>query len=188
MNTFVCADLHLGHKGIVNFLREDGVTKERPFDTVEEMNETIIHNWNAVVGVKDMVFVLGDAVINRSALPLLGRLQGRKQLVMGNHDSFRTAEYLQYFENVRGSWAIDNFLMTHIPVHESELGSRWKGNLHGHLHSKRVSKGVKITCSRENGIVKTEVIDHRYLCVSLEHTNYKPILWEEVMKRFQEQQ
>lgn len=181
MNTFLTSDLHLGHRGIINFLRADGVTKERPFISVEEMNETIIDNWNKVVGTKDMVVVLGDAVINRSALPLLGRLQGRKQLVLGNHDLHRTAEYLQYFENVRGSWFMDGFVLSHIPIHVDSL-ERWRGCIHGHLHSNRVMRDVQI------GRLIIPTIDTRYLSVCVEHTDYTPITLDEVNKRFTEQQ
>ena len=182
MNVFVCADLHLSHKGIVKFLRDDG-SKERPFNTTQEMDEVIISNWNKVVKPNDMVFVLGDAVINRSALPLLGRLQGRKQLCLGNHDCFRTEEYLQYFENVRGSWSLDNFILTHIPVHPSEIG-RWIGNIHGHLHSKR----VMLSCGYDWSDEEVFIQDKHYLCVSMEHINYTPISWEDCKKRFEEQQ
>lgn len=101
MTTFVCADMHLGHRGITQLLRQDG-TKERPWGNVEEMNEALIANWNSVVRPKDTVIVLGDFVINRSALPLADRLNGTKELVMGNHDTMRAEEYLVYFKKLHG--------------------------------------------------------------------------------------
>ncbi len=45
------------------------------------MDEAIISNWNSVVSPKDKVYVLGDVVINRSAMPLLGRLKVAKYLL-----------------------------------------------------------------------------------------------------------
>ena len=46
---FYTADLHLSHEAIIRYCG-------RPFETVEEMNETIVNNWNAVVSKKEEVF------------------------------------------------------------------------------------------------------------------------------------
>lgn len=181
-NTFIAADLHLSHQGIVKFLCEDGITKERPWDNIHDMNEAIIHNWNSIITPRDRVLVLGDAVINRSALPQIGRLNGQKELVMGNHDVFRTEEYMEYFHKVHGSLKIDDIIFTHIPVHPSELGSRWKVNCHGHLHSKVVMREWN-----HYDDVWYEP-DERYICCSLEHINYTPISLEDLKIRIKEQQ
>lgn len=164
METFVCADTHLGHKGIVTFLREDG-EKERPWDNVDEMNEAIISNWNKTVGTKDKVIVLGDFVINRSILSIADRLNGVKELVMGNHDTMRASEYLVYFKEVCGVKVKDDLVMSHIPLHPSCVIPRYKGNVHGHLHSKSLN-------------------DKNYFCVSMEQIGYTPISWEHVVDYF----
>jgi len=174
MNIFLIADLHLSHKGIVKFLREDGVTKERPFETTEHMDAAIISNWNNVVKEGDKVYVLGDVVINRKAMPLLGKLNGTKVLIAGNHDTMRTTEYLEYFKEVRGSGVLANMLLTHIPVHPDSL-ERWEGSFHGHLHSKRVR-------------LPDGSIDPRYLCLSAEHVNYTPISLEDALLKWEAQQ
>lgn len=162
---FLCADTHFGHKGICEFLRANG-EKERPWDNVEEMDEALIKNWNSVVTPKDKVYHLGDVVINRRALKTLERLNGEKVLIKGNHDLFRVDEYLQYFKDIRGSHKLDNYILTHIPIHPDSL-ARWaNGNIHGHLHSNRV--------------MKDGCIDTRYYCVSVEHINYTPVSFEEV--------
>lgn len=183
MNTFVLSDTHFSHRGIVQFLRADGVTKERPWDNIEEMDEALVSNWNSVVKEKDKVIHLGDVVINRSALPILARLNGIKELVKGNHDVFRLEEYAQYFKNIHGCRSFDGFILTHIPVHEASI-ERWKGCIHGHLHSNRVTKEKYNSWTGEY----EQVINPRYLCVSMEHINYTPIAWEDVKKRFEEQQ
>lgn len=79
--SFFTADLHIGHQNVIKYCN-------RPFGSVEEMNETIIDNWNAVVGPDDTVMVLGDVCMGKIAetLPLCELLQGRKILVLGNHD------------------------------------------------------------------------------------------------------
>lgn len=180
MNTFLVSDTHWGHQGMVKFLRADG-TKLRPWDTTEEMDEAMIANWNRVVSPKDKVYHLGDVVINRRALKTLERLNGDKVLIKGNHDIFRLEEYTPYFRDIRGFGAFDGFALTHIPIHPDSL-ERWKGNIHGHLHANRVMK--EYTAHLD----VWEDIDPQYLCVSMEHIDYTPISWDEVKKRFEEQQ
>ena len=177
MTTFVCADMHLGHRGITKFLRPDG-SKERPWDDVEEMNEALIANWNSVVRPKDTVIVLGDFVINRSALPLAARLNGTKELVMGNHDTMRAEEYLVYFNKLHGVKVFDDYVMSHIPLHPASVTPRYKGNLHGHLHNGYVSREYN-----NHGNYWIEP-DNRYVCVSMEHINYTPVAWEEIKLKF----
>lgn len=79
--TWFTADLHLGHERIIEL-------SGRPFGSVEEMNEEIIDRYNSVVGKNDVVWMLGDVAMGqiRDTLPLLGKLNGRKYLVAGNHD------------------------------------------------------------------------------------------------------
>ena len=72
--TFLVSDTHFGHLGVCRFMREDGVTKLRPWDTAEAMDEEMIRRWNSVVRPSDKVYHLGDVVINRRALPTLARL------------------------------------------------------------------------------------------------------------------
>ena len=77
---FYISDLHLGHKNILAF-------DNRPFFSLEEMTETIISNWNSVVGKNDSVYVLGDMFWNNAEIPIvLPRLNGFKYLIKGNHD------------------------------------------------------------------------------------------------------
>lgn len=170
-NIFLISDTHFGHAGMTKFLRSDG-TKLRPWDTTEEMDEAMVANWNSVVGVKDKVYHLGDVVINRKALSTLGRLNGEKVLVKGNHDIFNLRDYTPYFKDIRGTHKLDDMLLSHIPIHPESL-TRYGGNIHGHLHSDCVM--VSIANNRSKN-----VIDTRYLCVSVEQINYTPIAFEEV--------
>jgi calcineurin-like phosphoesterase family protein len=60
---------------------------DRPYSSVEEMNEALIYNWNSRVQPGDSVTVLGDFSLSASAVPdYLNRLNGSKRLVVGNHD------------------------------------------------------------------------------------------------------
>lgn len=175
-NRWWIADLHLGHeKCCTEFKRPDG-SPLRPFANADEMNEALVSRWNARVGDNDRVYVLGDVVINRRFIPQLARLKGKLTLVRGNHDIFDIHEYLKYFDEVHGCLVFDGFIATHVPVHPDSL-ARFKANVHGHLHCHRVMK-------KDHG---RDVIDPRYYCVSVEHTDYAPLAHDELIQRIKEQ-
>jgi calcineurin-like phosphoesterase family protein len=174
---FLVSDTHFGHKGVCHFTREDKVTKLRPWDTPEEMDEAMVKSWNERVGPKDKVYHLGDVVINRKSLVTMSRLNGDKVLIRGNHDIFPDDEYRKYFRELRAYHVVDGMIFSHIPLHPESLG-RFGVNIHGHLHANRVMKPGSAA-----GEVVNKVIDPRYHCVCVEHTDFAPILFEDVMKR-----
>ncbi len=164
MNTFFISDTHFHHFRACEFMRGDG-QKLRPFSTVEEMNETMVANWNKVVNVKDTVYHLGDVTFG--TLDIMHRLRGTKILIRGNHDDQDTRVYFKYFKDVLSLKKFKGFVCTHVPIHPTSI-HRWRANVHGHLHDKCVG-------------------DHRYLCVSVEQTDYTPITLEEVRARLEAQ-
>ena len=166
-NIFLVSDTHFGHTGVCQFLRADGVTKLRPWDAPEEMDEAMIKAWNETVRPTDKVYHLGDVVINRKALHTLHRLNGDKVLIKGNHDIFRLEEYTPFFRDIRAYHIMNNVVFSHIPIHPDSKG-RFSGNIHGHLHSNKMD-------------------DPWYLCVCVEQTDFKPISLEDAFKRLKEQ-
>ena len=171
-SVFLVSDTHFGHLGVCKFMGPDGVTKLRPWDRPEEMDEEMVKRWNETVRPNDKVYHLGDVVINRKALKTLSRLNGDKVLIKGNHDIFRLEEYTTYFRDIRAYHVMNGCILSHIPVHESNLG-RFGTNIHGHLHAHRV---MKMDYGRE-------IVDPRYHCVCVEQTDFRPILLEDVFKR-----
>jgi calcineurin-like phosphoesterase family protein len=159
-NIFFISDTHFSHGNICKFIREDGVTKLRPWDNVDEMDEYLVEQWNATVGPQDKVYHLGDVFINRKARFIMDRLNGDKVLIKGNHDIFQLNDYLPYFRDIRSYLVRKEFIASHIPVHYDNL-HRFKFNVHGHLHEHRV-------------VDKWGKIDPRYLSVCVEHTEYRP--------------
>ena len=68
-----------------------------PFETIEEMNETIIKNWNAKVTGADTVFIVGDMFFRfKDVESILRRLNGKKHLIIGNHDGTWLNDYYAY--------------------------------------------------------------------------------------------
>jgi calcineurin-like phosphoesterase family protein len=161
-SVFIISDTHFGHEGSCQWLREDGVTKVRPFPNAQALDETLVAQWNAVVKPGDKVYHLGDVAINRRALPILQALHGKKVLIKGNHDIFKLTDYTRFFYDIRAYHFLDNrLLLSHVPVHESQL-FRFPVNVHGHLHEKRVR-------------LADGTADPRYVNVCVEHWQYRPI-------------
>ena len=78
---FFIADTHFGHKNVLKLCN-------RPFETIEQMNETFIENWNRRVTGRDSIYVIGDLFFRcEDPESILRRLHGKKHLIVGNHDS-----------------------------------------------------------------------------------------------------
>ncbi|WP_100260004.1 metallophosphoesterase family protein [Qipengyuania seohaensis] len=147
MTVFVVADLHLGDDRLCARARTQ-------FATLREMEEVIAYRWNAVVQPKDVIYVLGD-VGHLGSLAILRELSGEKHLVAGNCDRLAGLIASHLFRSVTVAKWLPGALLTHIPVHASQLRGATI-NVHGHLHSARID-------------------DPRYRCVSVEQTDYWPI-------------
>jgi calcineurin-like phosphoesterase family protein len=82
MTTHFTADQHWGHEAVIAMCK-------RPFATVEEMDQAMIANWNAVVAKNDNVWVVGDFAYRtdvKRKRAIFSQLYGSKHLVPGNHD------------------------------------------------------------------------------------------------------
>ncbi len=158
-NIFLISDTHFGHENIIKYCA-------RPFADAQEMDEVLIARWNAVVRPQDHVYHLGDVAMRRDAMDrVMPRLVGHLRLVRGNHDIFKTKDYLKYFDEIYGVRVLDNWLMSHIPVHPENLG-RFRGNLHGHIHEKAPYEGWT----------------GRYVNLSVEQINYTPVPLESIRR------
>lgn len=98
-------------------------------------------------------------------------MNGRKVLVMGNHDDGRhIKDYLRYFEYCTAMFKYKGIFLSHCPVHPQELEYRVPINIHGHLHEYNVKKDI------QKGTRKTTEgkQDKRYINVSCEQLDYIP--------------
>jgi len=135
---FFASDTHFGHANIIRFCN-------RPFGTVEEMDEALVANWNDKVGGNDTVYFLGDLFFCASAervRDILGRLKGKKHLIIGNHDSdWMTKELVErHFIKVAPFLDISDggmhLVMCHYPLMcWDRMGKAWM--IHGHIHNNR---------------------------------------------------
>lgn len=136
---WVTSDTHFNHANIIKYCN-------RPFSSVEEMNETIIKNWNKVVSEDDTVYHLGDfALGDKSLIPnILERLNGHINLIIGNHDNLNIMESFESpFRCETVSWeevikvGKKTIIMNHFPFGSlpDPLTNYPIIQLHGHVHS-----------------------------------------------------
>lgn len=171
------SDLHFGHKNIIKFCN-------RPWNSVEEMDEALIENWNSVVKENDIVFDLGDFAFatNRRWKELIQRLNGRHYLILGNHDVLRYPgdKTMELFERVEQQMivCIDNryVYLNHFPY--LCYGGSWKSleqavwQLYGHVHSGPNCSGIDA-----DRLVNT--FPYQY-DVGVDNNNYTPVNWNQI--------
>lgn len=185
-NRFVISDTHFGHTNSWEKFKLPNGDPLRPFTSTEEMDETMVERWNAVVRPQDTVYHLGDVVINKKSLHHVKRLNGKKRLVRGNHDIFKDNDYREVgFDSLYGVRVfVDKFILSHIPLHPDCITDRFKVNVHGHLHANEVTRKIATktwAVTGQHDVI--DQIDPRYLCVSVEHTDYRPLSFDEVEAR-----
>ena len=112
INTFFTSDHHFGHQNILEYLLKK---ESRPFSCLEEMHEVMIERWNSVVRCNDIVYHLGDFCFGRKNISIGGRLNGKKKLIMGNHDIYPSVDYLNYFtDKLYGIFFWQECILSHI--------------------------------------------------------------------------
>lgn len=143
----------------------------------------MVRRWNEVVRQDDKVYHLGDVVIAKRHLDTIKRLNGNKRLIRGNHDPFKTKEYIDVgFKEVYGIRVLEDMVLTHVPLHPASVTERWNVNVHGHLHANIVERWA------DNGMGSTFHADYElqpdplYMNVSVEQIDYRPIELSELRK------
>jgi len=166
------ADSHIGHRNIIKYCK-------RPFSDVGEMNETLISNWNKVVGKDDFVFHLGDFSVGGAAewTSLLDSLNGRIFLVLGNHDMNNVDQgFMRRFEDVSMQMLISigkqKVYLNHYPF--LCYGGAYRGTwqLFGHVHTSSCMLGLDSP--------RLQMLFPRQYDVGVDNNNYTPISFAEV--------
>jgi calcineurin-like phosphoesterase family protein len=138
MKTWITSDLHFGHANIKKFCPE---TRGR-FRDVEHMRETMIGEWNQLVGQDDTVYILGDVAFLPAvdAVAIMHRLNGCKILIEGNHDRklLNDPAFRDCFDQVHSYLRLTHngqlVILFHYPIAEFDQMHRGAVHLHGHLH------------------------------------------------------
>ena len=164
---FFWSDQHFNHSNIIKY-------SNRPFEDKEHMNSVMIKNYFNTVNDDDLVIWGGDVAFGsvEETRQILKSLPGKKILILGNHDfdknklTFRNYHifdnhFMSYCFSLKIENKICNILLTHYPVDNKWLPDNTL-NVHGHIH--------------------VHTADKKNINISVEHTNYKPILLDEIIK------
>ncbi len=174
---YFTSDLHFGHAGIMK-------SCGRPFESVDEMNKTLIRNWNAWVSPYDEVYILGDLTMQapNRAEEYLKQLNGRKYMITGNHDTFLFKDNFDtsLFEWVKTYYELhykdELFVLFHYPILE------WRKSLYGsyHLHGHQHNHADYNLENREAGIRRYDV--------GVDANDYSPVSIKEIIDFFKNTQ
>lgn len=151
---YFTSDQHFRHNNILKF-------ENRPYSSIEEMEEELINSWNSTVSKNDIVYHLGDFVFGgitkwREVLP---KLNGRIILIKGNHDNDKVVRKAlseglidelhmvgHYFKHEK-----NEFWLTHYPMEIGLRPNKW--SIHGHIHSTPSRHVNQINVGVDSGVV-----------------------------------
>jgi len=158
-NTFFTADCHFDHKNIIEY-------SKRPFIDMDDMNNTIIRNWNSVVGVDDLIYHIGDFAFKNSCNLFEEQLNGNIVHIRGNHDNNNGVKTL--IHNATLIYGGLTIYATHKPPEDGQtLPKECNIILCGHVHN----------------LWKWKMLDNRYMInVGVDVWNYKPVSIHSILK------
>lgn len=163
------SDTHFGHANIIKYTK-------RPFKSLEQMNRTLIRNWNKKVQPTDTVFFLGDFCfkngpngkkgegVQRNAEHWIEQLNGRIVFIRGNHDSNNSLKTIISEAVIDiGGYEIN---LVHNPAHADK---GFKFNFCGHVHEKWKYQMTKT---------------HTIINVGVDVWDFQPVSYQEIMEDF----
>lgn len=167
------SDWHIGHKNIIKYCN-------RPFQDTDEMEKTLIDNYNKRVSPNDTVYFLGDlGFINGNKIKILmEKLHGNKHIILGNHDRFglnvyTTFKTVERLETIRGKY--NDYILCHFPLVSWDRQKYGTIHIHGHQHnSKEYNEKM-----RNDHIL-------RFDC-GVDANNFNPVSEEQILQFFGEE-
>lgn len=170
---YFTSDLHFKHANVIALC-------QRPFDSIRQMDEVLIENWNKTVKEDDEIYILGDFTMSKDpkvADEILKQLMGRKYLILGNHDQFIKRYTGNGFELVTSYYELryknQLFCLFHYPIAEWNGYFRGAYNLHGHQHNHKEynQENIKLGIRRYD--------------VGVDANDYKPVSIEQIINSFE---
>lgn len=174
MTLYFTSDPHFSHRNIIKFCN-------RPFQNTEEMDEKLIENWNNVVKNNDEIYCLGDFGWQFSPEQLknvLTRLNGKKHLILGNHDKCKLHiksqlwDEVEYYKHI--NYDKKRLILCHYPMYEFDGSYHKSIHLFGHIHDQKSLDEI-YDLHRSKGFYS--------YCVGCDFHNYTPVSFEEIMEK-----
>lgn len=168
---FFTSDLHLDHQNVIKH-------SNRPFASVQQMNEEIIKRWNKKVGVNDVIYVLGDVCWGWNSDKIqqtFSKMNGIKYLIIGNHDKFSPHQKSNVWAEIvpykRITIDDKRIILSHYPIAEWDCAWHQSIHLYGHTHGKfNLAEFTKLMPHKNTNCMDVGVDTH----------NYEPWSWEEI--------
>lgn len=171
---YFTSDMHFYHEKII---KHTG----RHFNSVKEMDNALVRNWNSKVGAYDEIYILGDVSMKGAEYvqEILMKLNGQKYLIRGNHDKFADQEVFNkdIFVWIKDYYELkyknERFILFHYPIEEWNQFFRGAIHLHGHQHNHEDYNYRNL----EKGL--------RRFDVGVDANNMFPVSIEEIIEFFQ---
>lgn len=164
---YFTSDLHFGHDNIIEYCN-------RPFPNVAQMDLVMIHNWNMVVGTRDDVYILGDFSFYKDKernKSILETLNGKKHLIIGNHDYKNVIPKECFVEIVpykELKFKKRFFVLSHYPILSWNKKHHNAIHLYGHTHNTSLGEYENQNC----------------LNVGVDNHNFTPVFIDDIIERF----
>ena len=188
---FFTSDLHVGHKNVLVFCK-------RPFQDVKDMSESLIANWNRVVGEDDIIFDLGDMFwwdSRHDVKRFIEKLNGTIYKVPGNHD-VDCKKLFELCDPEKVHVCDDNVLLwvtgliedrpglatelclSHFPLLTWPHRGNGVVNLFGHIHSGPVSEASIDIPGKD-----LHFWPHQQYDVGVDNNDYTPVEIRDIYKK-----
>lgn len=179
---FFIADLHFGHHNIIRY-------DNRPFSSVEEMDNKLIDNWNRVVSNNDIVWVLGDVswYDDEKTAEIFKQLKGIKVLIKGNHDKIKRGSKLsKCFTSIQDYAELyldkkNKIVMSHYPMPFWNGQFRDTVHLYGHIHNSHQWNIYENWVKEARALQDIPMRTYNVGCM-MDYMDYTPKTLEEIIK------
>lgn len=179
---FYISDLHLGHEKIIKIC-------DRPYSSLEEMNNALIENWNRKVKPTDEVYIVGDLFLKmpeKEGEEIIEKLNGTKYLIIGNHDWawMGKVDLKKYFKKVTELMTIEDcgnkITLCHYPMMDF-LGDFL---VYGHIHNNTKDFYWQLLKTMDNAFNASVEINNFEPCtfneLVINNIKYKSILQKKI--------
>jgi len=172
---FFTADPHFGDEDIIEFT-------DRPFKNIDDMNRTLISNWNSRISNDDHVYIVGDlfyggrnAAGQDDAISIIKKLNGILHLIAGNHDIpyLKNTDYHYLFADVDHLRYLSHdgkdIFLCHYPLAEWSGYFRGSWHIYGHIHNQK-----------NPAFLHMKNLEHA-LNAGVDVCNYMPVTFQELV-------
>lgn len=170
------SDLHFNHEKVIEY-------SKRPFASLHDMTEALIHKWNFIVDRGDVIYVLGDFALTNNTTDkgmvedILSRLNGNKHLITGNHDRKAVTEATGW------SWA-GNYKSIKVKDSDCHGGNQKIVLFHYAIRSwQNIGRGAWHLYGHSHGNLPKAI--GKSLDVGVDANGYYPVSYQEIKARMQ---